>query len=669
MFRILFVFVISFICSTILSSQPKKFGKVSKENLNLSFSKADSNSNAVVLFDFAKYSIQKEFKYLVERHKRIKILSSRGIDHATYEIFYNPTKYDQDLEKVEAYTFNLNSKNKVEKKKLDKDDIFYEDNYGGWKVVRFTMPDAKEGSIIDIRYEIELGSAGQLPNWYFDSELPVKWSELVVEIPTFHRFDLISRVNKRPDIAEIEDKMVGIKYKYQSNSSTSYGGGGGQDLRMDAPAQRFRWVMKDNPALLYEPYVSSLENYRSYIFLQFKGVEIPNYNIKTEYNKSWEKIAKDLMDDEEYGKQIVSERWSQKLAEDLTDPNSTSSSKLKTIYQYVNSFSWNGSNNIYTNKDLRKVNEDKTGSSAELNLLLIKLLRELGFIADPILLSTRDNGRILKNYILPDQFNKTIVSVILDNQEIYLDAVNNTKFGILPISDLNGTALRIGEFNTDWVDLNSKEFSTTKVKIESELSPSGDITGNLNIDSEAYDAVRYTTTIQQDTLAFFQDFIPGHSKKLSVQTNAIEEGDYLEPRLTISASYSLNNLNVENDSLETIFLNPSGFDFLNLEQLESNKRRLPIEFPYRANRAIEYKVKIPDGYFVDEVPEDKTIVVPGEPFNYTESYIVRDNVLTIERNFIALKTDFKAEDHSKISSILSAVNTPSKTIVIKKSGK
>jgi hypothetical protein len=69
--RINFIFLFLLI-SGVLVAQPKKFGKVSATELTQKFSAADSNFNAVVLFDYGQYSIEKDFVYTVERHKRIK---------------------------------------------------------------------------------------------------------------------------------------------------------------------------------------------------------------------------------------------------------------------------------------------------------------------------------------------------------------------------------------------------------------------------------------------------------------------------------------------------------------------------------------------------------------------------------------------------------------------
>jgi hypothetical protein len=54
--------------------------------------------------------------------------------------------------------------------------------------------------------------------------------------------------------------------------------------------------------------------------------------------------------------------------------------------------------NTYLLKTLKGVFNRKTGSGTELNLLLISLLRQVGIEANPVVISTREHGRIWKDY-------------------------------------------------------------------------------------------------------------------------------------------------------------------------------------------------------------------------------------------------------------------------------
>ncbi|MFY0698576.1 MAG: DUF3857 domain-containing protein [Balneola sp.] len=660
--RINFIFLFLLI-SGVLVAQPKKFGKVSSSELTQKFSAADSNFNAVVLFDYGQYSIEKDFVYTVERHKRIKILNENGLGEASFRFVYNPTRdYDQKLDKVEAFTFNLNSKGKVDRIKFDDKNLIVQDMEGGFKSVSFTMPQAKAGTIIDIRYILELGSAGQLPNWYFDDSIPVKWSELVAEIPNFHRFDIISRISSKLDINEAKPTEIGIRYEYKPEN-TNYVT---KKLRMSSPAQKFRWAMKDVSPIISEPYLSSYENYRSYILLQFTGIDIPNYSIKEDYTSSWQEVSNTLLEDEDYGGRLKTGNWVTPVLENIGDFESQKN-QLESIFSYVNSFNWNGSNRIYTTKNLQDVNKDKSGNSVELNLLLVLLLREAGFNADPLILSTRSNGRIIKGYILPDQFNKTIAVVNLDEEKYFLDATSEFNTTMLSRENLNEAGLRVKEFNAVWEPLVNSDISKTEIDVDYKLKDDSSVQGSINLILEGEDALYFKKSFYQDSVALLKEYLGFEGRDLVIEGTNFEGGTFYKPTINFSADFNVTALTNESNN-ESIYIDPASFQFLGLEELTNSYRVSPIEFPSKFIRKIDFRIELPEGYQVDGLPDDTTIVVPDKIFNYVEYYGERENVVIVEKNLVGLDNQLPRDSYPTVKSIFSIISKPPKTIVIKKVG-
>ena len=63
-----------------------------------------------------------------------------------------------------------------------------------------------------------------------------------------------------------------------------------------------------------------------------------------------------------------------------------------------------------------------SGNSATVNFALISLLRYMGLEAWPLLISTRSNGPIFKDFPLVYQFNHAICHVKVNGKEYILDA-------------------------------------------------------------------------------------------------------------------------------------------------------------------------------------------------------------------------------------------------------
>lgn len=647
-----------------LQAQPKKFGKVSKDELLQSFSKSDSNFHAVVLFDYGTYEAQDEFGYLYVRHKRVKILSDTGVDFATFGIDYNQ-RYKQYIEKIEAYTFNLSNKGKVEKKKLGKGSIFEENGLGGWRTKKFTMPDVGEGSIVDVRYELLLGIEGQLPNWYFDSELPVKWSELEAEIPTFQRFNLVSRLNK--PLAKNERDQSEISFQFRvSDIDRSYSSGATKKLRIRSPADRFTWAMKDLPALEYVPFMHSIYNYRSSIQFDFKGVEIPNYNIYQDYSNSWESVTKTLLKDEEYGLQLKSESWSRKAANDIVATAKSNIEKVELIVKYINSFSWTEFYGFYADKNLEEVWNDRSGSSAELNLLLIKLLKETLIPTDPVLISTRRNGRVSKDFVQPHQFNKTIASVVIDRKRYFLDAVNDYETYLLPQNNLNGTGLIVDSTKVQWVDLKAEVRSSVKFKIDGAITQKGSMSGQLSIEAKGYEALKFKDTEKEEIEEYIAEYLSSDLYSVKLDSLGIKPYVFYSPEIELKSDFQMEGQDVKKEDSDLVYVQLPGFDFIEIEDMNNEERTLPVEFSYPSTFSVEIRLSLPEGYVLDELPEKTSVRIPGKAFTYSDSYLDLGDRIVVERRFSGIETTFPAQDYEMIKSVFLAVQAPTNTIVLRK---
>ena len=84
---------------------------------------------------------------------------------------------------------------------------------------------------------------------------------------------------------------------------------------------------------------------------------------------------------------------------------------------------YNGTNRYATDGSLRKAFDAHSGTSADVNLLLIAALRQAGLTAHPVLLSTRTHGRVDQNFPLLTKFNYVVALVPLAGSLIpWIDA-------------------------------------------------------------------------------------------------------------------------------------------------------------------------------------------------------------------------------------------------------
>ena len=137
-------------------AQSVKFGKVEKVDFADSYYEKDSSANAVVIYKkrdtHFQYDDMTGWKLVTEIHERIRFYNADGFKHATKKVrFYNGG--ENESVNIKGYTYNIENENIV-KTKLDKKEIFLEKASENWTIKSFTMPNIKDGSIVEWRISI-----------------------------------------------------------------------------------------------------------------------------------------------------------------------------------------------------------------------------------------------------------------------------------------------------------------------------------------------------------------------------------------------------------------------------------------------------------------------------------------------------------------------------------
>jgi hypothetical protein len=171
-----------------------KFGDVKVEDFAPTVYSIDSSADAVFLFDGGNADFEGNTKgnlsIVYKKHTRIRILNKNAFDLATVEIpLYVSTYFEQTLDNLEASTYTVED-GKVVVSKIDKASIF-KDKSGDYIHKKFTLPNIKEGCIIEYTYTITTPSYRYLNAWNFQGNYPRLWSEYEVTVPEFYDYAVL----------------------------------------------------------------------------------------------------------------------------------------------------------------------------------------------------------------------------------------------------------------------------------------------------------------------------------------------------------------------------------------------------------------------------------------------------------------------------------------------
>ena len=193
------IYALAFIFTIIGNSQEIKFGKVSKNALEEKIYPGDSTANAAYLFKkrrtFYEYNRSLGFHVVNYYHYRLKIYNKEGLSRATFKVLYAKPKSGsgEKVSNIKGYTFNLDDNGEIIKTKLNSDGIFQEKINKYRNAKKISMPDVKEGSIIDLKYKLSSPYYFYIDDLSFQSNIPIQKLHTEIETPEWFVFNKISK--------------------------------------------------------------------------------------------------------------------------------------------------------------------------------------------------------------------------------------------------------------------------------------------------------------------------------------------------------------------------------------------------------------------------------------------------------------------------------------------
>jgi hypothetical protein len=581
-----------------ISAQNYKFGKVSKEELIEKFYPTDSTAEAAYLYKYRRSYFDWDqaigwFRLITDVHQRIKIYNKEGFDYANHSVtYYNPDSGENEsVNGVKGYTYNLEN-GKVVKEKLSKKDIFKEKVNKYNSKVKITMPNIKEGSVLELRYRISSPYPTSIADVQFQKGIPIKKLKSQIEFPEYYTFN---KTNKG---------FFNVPMKTTSKN----GKVGDTSYNIDVfnfEAQNIE-ALKNN-----EPYVANINNYRGGMKFELAQTNFVSVggDFKN-YTSSWQNVSKQIYTSSSFGEELKKSNYYKKDLEQILASVKTDSDKIGAIFQFVKGkIKWNGFYGKYSEKGVRKAFKENSGNVADINLMLTAMLRSAGLNANPVLLSSRGNG--VPIFPTLNGFDYVISMVQFpDNSYVLLDATEEYSVpNILPVRDLNWKGRVVTrEGNSTWVQLKSTrhalENNILTVKISDDLMAEGFI-------RTKYDNLNALNFRKNNNHIKNEDLMTKYEEENNIE---VEEFKILNQKIITKPINRIVKF-VSEDLVEEIngklYIEPMLFltDHENPFKLE--ERKFPVDFATAWKDVNRVSITIPEGYVVEQIPEPLAIALPN----------------------------------------------------------
>ena len=614
----------------------------------------DTSAEAIVLYERHTNSVGSQ-----RIRKIIKIIKKSGVSYA--DVLIPIPAGSHFVNNVHGCTYNLES-GKIIKQELSKDNVGMEQT-DVIKEEKISMPAVKEGSIIDYSYEIEnSNNFFVIATWHVQENIPKLYCRLDVSAPDLYTLDPYDQVvpvylQVNEDKKGVTDANLPYSYTYQEDRTKGY------------------WVRRNVKAFENEPYLSDKSNYCETMYVYLQSVQ--RYGLLAEYLKkfglqtldTWRDINKIMVHVFFNKPLLVSEQPLKDKARELAGNDTSDLSVAKKIFRYVDdNITSTGVHSIFDNNQLSKVLKDRSGSNADVNLLLIAMLRSRGISCSPVMVATKDNGTPITGR--PDffKYDYLICQLRINGEKYYLDASDSyLPFGVLPRNCLNGFAWVVDSKDSGGVMLtpdmakdkglfsvtttnNSLTDYTLGFKYYYGEEEARDLREEWNEDS---------TKIKKYIMATFKNSsMDVKLKQYSVQNLANPDG-----KLVLEFSIGMD---WGNSSL--VYFNPYLIRDFEQAPFKTATRRYPVDMPYTQNHTFICKLQLPNGYAMDEVPKSGIIKMDDKvQYKNMVSYDKEANTLNIDARLQLQRLNFPVSEYDVLKEFFDKMMQEQQTnIVLKK---
>jgi hypothetical protein len=572
-FLVLFVFLLAFNSVSAFQDQEFRWGHVASGEWEVTSFPGDEDAHSIILFDIGESYIDLNLNVIHTRHKRIKILDTENSDYTDIRIPVYNDRDVQRLQRVRAQTINLSGSGSEEITEVGRRE-FYSETSGDFEITTFAFPAVQDGSIVEYRVEMTFGSPVSVPDWDFQHSSPVLHSEYRVMVPDFLDYRVYT-------------------YGYESFESGDLGPDARRNMQRYNNAARghgqntfWQLVLKDAPAVRSEPYITSLVNYRNRVRFSLRGYTDQTMRVHN-FMHTWEEIAERLDRSGNFGRELSARRAVRREVDEIIDGLNGELEIAHTLYKTVaRDIQWDGRHRIFTSGRNSDILDEKTGSSSDKAILLISMLREAGLEANPVLVSTRQNGRVDWAYPSLSSFNHVLVMVQADGQDYLLDPIDAMiPFGMLYPSSINGAGLLVDNRNYRIIDIYPAIGSSSQTRAVLSLNEDGSLSGQFQTTFSGYEAIIHRMLAEKEG----KD--PYLEKELLkyLPDSRVAEAAFLnldEPEEPFQM-----NLTIENDRYgavagDMIYINPFITDRLDENPFITPVRNFPVEFNFRVAQVV-----------------------------------------------------------------------------------
>lgn len=618
---------------------------ISKNDLIQTTYSLDSTAHAIVLWEKGHTELQRSDadRALMVFHQygvRIKIIDQEGYAHANHtiplRIFNGNKEYATD---IKAVSHHLAADGNIVSTELKRGDIFHEKASEYVTLTKFTLPDVRPGSVIDISYTVVSPDIFKFRSWDFQTDIPKLSSEYNIYIPASFKYN----VSLRGALQLSDTQASALRECFIFNGQ-----------RIDC--SNITYSMHNIPAFVEEDYMLAAANYRSGVHFELEEALSPQGNMM-KFTKKWSDVDRELMTDKSFGRQLKETKFFHSKLPSETKDLKDDLQKATAVYRFIQQrIRWNNYYGKYTQNGVREAFEKRSGNIADINLALITAFQAAGLEAYPLLVSTRDNIVPTDLYPVISEFNYVVAAVQIGADTILADASEALlPFGELPLRAINDRGRIIfSSRSSDWIPLRNNSLTSTTYDFVGEFDLSGKLIGELSVSTSGYDAFQRRKTIRS---------YPSHAEYQEKLDERLTHIDISDMQILQDSTIDLpliERLNIQTTVSSAVQAGEFAFNPIFIDRVTKNPfnladRTYPVDMGAQKKEVHQMSIRFPAGVSLQSAPKNVHLSIPNQAARYVYRSTFADNTLTIVQELSMNKAIYHPDEYFHLKELFSRV--------------
>jgi transglutaminase-like putative cysteine protease len=593
---------------------PPKF-----DNADLAKEKSalDENAPAEILYksvhfgvDTSNGDLRKTVFYRVKIYDKVKAEDWLNLEIPLYK---NSRGDEEVLNKMKAFVYNLENGAAITTK-VDKSSKYKSKESKYTTITKFAFPNVKNGSVIEYQYEVLSPFLYSVPQIVIESDAPSVYAEYILDAPTYIAYNVNYTGSLVPKYRMVEEKMM-----------------------FGMPFKTYRFGYENLKGFKTEKFVKNDRNYRTKVSAELHST---NFGQLKMHSSSWEEIKEKLYKDEDFGDELKKTKLAKENMPAAVSDLKSDTEKADAIFNYVkNTFTWNKDRGIYTENGIKKLIETKTGNAAEINLFLIMMFREAGLKAEPLVISTVDNGLI--NLVSPSIVGTNFVIAAVKIKEgfnLYDATSKQSSMNNLPPRDWNQYGVLIAKDKAVMMQMGNATSSFNYLTTEAKINDDGSISGSYSDKDTGSYAMFVKESYDENAEKYKKQYKENYSIDFTgIDSKILENGDF-ESTMKFSSDNLIDKVGKKMIINPMLFLSRNTNDFD-----QTDERKYPIDFISSFTKVKKVTLEIPEGYIIEAMPKSKKIVTQDKEIEYSYVTEQKGNKLEILSTMKIASPDYPKE--------------------------